>query len=99
MSLCVIFYLIQFGLNILLCLYIVMTTYKLRHKTYYYKTRRYTDSIKRLMARFPIPLSVYEQYIDDDMEFVDLESAYLAIKSYTEILRLRQNINEQFNNL
>lgn len=74
-----------------------MTTYKLKHRAYYYRTRKYTDAITRWLKKYPIPLTVYEKYIDDDMEFVDLEAAYLAIHIYVNMLKLQGNMERQLN--
>lgn len=69
------------------------TTYELKHKKYYYKTRKYKDAIIRWMSKYEIPLSVYVDYIDDDMEFIDLENAYLAILTYINILKIKSNLD------
>lgn len=69
------------------------TTYQMKHRKYYYKTRKYTDAIKRYMSKYEIPLSVYENYVDDDMDFIDLENAYLAINSYVCLLKIKNNLD------
>lgn len=67
------------------------STYKLYHRKYYIKTRKFREQIMRWLNKFEVPLSVYEDYVDDDMGFVDLESAYLAIGNYVNLIKI-QNI-------
>lgn len=67
------------------------STYKLYHRKYYIKTRKFREQIMRWLNKFEVPLTVYENYVDDDMDFVDLENAYLAIGNYVNLLKL-QNI-------
>jgi len=66
------------------------STYSLGHRNYYYKTRKYKDAINRWFKRYDIPLSVYERYIDDEMEWVELEDAYLAIYNYVNLLKIER---------
>lgn len=67
------------------------STYKLYHRKYYIRVRKYREQIMRWLSKFQVPLSIYEEYIDDDMGFIDLENAYLAIGNYVNLLKL-QNI-------
>lgn len=74
-------------------------TYTLSHRNYYYRVRKYKDAIKRWFKRYEIPLSVYEAYIDENMDFndIDLEDAYLAIFNYVNLLKIERLLkNHQF---
>lgn len=74
-------------------------TYTLSHRNYYYRVRKYKDAIKRWFKRYEIPLSVYEAYIDENMDFndIDLENAYLAIFNYVNLLKIEKLLkNHQF---
>ena len=70
-------------------------TYTLSYRKYYYRVRKYKDAIKRWFKRYEIPLNVYEQYINEDMEIedVDLENAYLAIYNYVNLLKIERLLN------
>jgi hypothetical protein len=67
-------------------------SYTLCHRAYYYRVRKYKDAIKRWLNKYPIPLSVYEDYIDEEMNFkdIDLENAYLAIFNYVNLLKIER---------
>lgn len=69
-------------------------TYDIYHKRYYITTRKFREGIMKMMTRYTIPLSVYEEYIDDDMNFINLQEAYLACKNYVNIIKI-QNLVER----
>lgn len=73
------------------------TTYELRHRKYYHKTRKYTDAITRYLKKYPIPPSIYEKYIDEEDNWIDIEPAYLAISIYVNMLKTQQMIERQLN--